>query len=172
MAATVKSMGAIMRRYLLVILLLSSLAVAEATAGTTLSIGVKSGPLRATPTPFGKILATLGYGATVEKLAVDGAWLRVRYGRNEGWMHSSLLSARVAGLSAGQGHVDSDASSEELTLAGKGFNAQVEAEYRQKNRTLDFATIDRMEKMVVSQDRMSRFLADGEVKPEGGTDGQ
>lgn len=160
-----------MRRYLLIVLLLSCLAAAEAVAGATLFIGVKTGQLRATPTPFGKILATPGYGEKVEKLAVDGAWLRVLYGKSEGWIHNSMVSAKVAGLSAGQGNVASGASSEELTLAGKGFNAQVEAEYRQKNSTLDFATIDRMEKLVVSQDQMSRFLADGGVMPEGGGGG-
>lgn len=161
-----------MRRYLLIVLFISCLVAAEAVAGANLFIGVKTGQLRATPTPFGKILASPRYGEKVEKLAVDGAWLRVRYGKSEGWVHNSMVSAKVAGLSAGQGDVASGASSEELTLAGKGFNAQVEAEYRQKNRTLDFATIDRMEKLVVSQSQMSRFLADGGVKPEGGDDGR
>lgn len=161
-----------MRRHLLIVLLICSLALVEAAAGTRLFVGVKTGQLRATPTPFGKIIATPRYGEQVEKLAADGAWLRVRYGKSEGWMHNALLSAKGVGLAAGQGNADSAASSEELTLAGKGFNAQVEAEYRQKNRTLDFATIDRMEKMTVSQSQMSRFFADGGVRPEGGDDGR
>lgn len=164
--------GEVMSRYVGLILLLLSLSVAFALAGTTLFIGVKNGPLRATPTPFGKILATPRYGEKVERLADEGAWLRVRYGQTEGWVHNSTVSTRVATLGAGQGDVASGASSEELALAGKGFNAQVEAEYRQKNRALDFATIDRMEKLVVAQSRMSRFLADGKVVPEGGGDGQ
>lgn len=83
-------------------------------------------------------------------------------------MHTSLLTARTTALAAGKGNVDSVASSEDLTLAGKGFNAQVEAAYRQSNRALDYATIDRMERLTVSQPQMSRFLADGGVLPEGG----
>jgi len=138
------------------------------TAATFLQVGVKTGQLRATPTPFGKILATPGYGERVEQLETSGAWQRVRYGKTEGWMHNTLLTSRAPNLSAGKKGVGSAASSEELTLAGKGFNAQVESSYRQGHRSLDYATIDRMEGMSVSQNQMSRFLADGGVTPEGG----
>ena len=152
---------------LLVVILLLSLAL-PVTAATYRQVGVKSGQLRATPTPFGKILATPGYGERVEQLESSGAWQRVRYGKTEGWMHETLLTDRAVNLTAGQKGVAGAASSEELTLAGKGFNAQVEAAYRQGNRGLDFATIDRMERLAVSQAQMSRFLADGGVSPPGG----
>lgn len=160
--------GDVMRRHVSLVLLILWLSAAAAVAGSILFVGVKSGQLRATPTPFGKILATPRYGEKVEKLAVDGAWLRVRYGTQEGWIHNALLAGRVEGLSAGETTVDSGASSEELALAGKGFNAQVEEAYRRKNSHLDFATVDRMEKLVVAQERMTRFLNEGGVVPEGG----
>jgi hypothetical protein len=161
--------GAVMRRYVCLVLLSFWLSAVAAVAGSTLFVGVKTGQLRATPTPFGKILATPRYGESVEKLAAEGAWLRVRYGSQEGWLHNALLAGRVEGLSAGQATVDSGASSEELALAGKGFNAQVEEAYRRNNSHLDFATVDRMEKLVVAQERMTRFLNEGGVVPEGGT---
>jgi hypothetical protein len=138
------------------------------SAATFLQVGVKSGQLRATPTPFGKILATPGYGECVEQLETSGPWQRVRFGKTEGWMHNTLLTSKTTNLSAGKKGVGSAASSEELTLAGKGFNAQVESAYRQGHRALDYATIDRMEGLVVSQNQMSRFLADGGVTPEEG----
>ena len=159
------------RPLILLIILLSAWGLpGEAFAGRTLQVGVKSGPLRATPNPFGKILATLGYGERVEELETSGAWQRVRYGKADGWMHSTLLSTRAASLSAGKRNVGSAASSEDLTLAGKGFNDQVEAAYRKQNASLDYATIDRMEKQVVTQKQMSGFLAEGGVVPEGGGD--
>lgn len=155
-----------MRRHLCLLILLM-LSASAAVAGTILHVGVRTGQLRATPTPFGKIVATPSYGDPVEKLAVDGAWLRVRYGKHEGWMHNTLLSTKVAKLGAGQETVGGTASREDLTLAGKGFNAQVESAYRKQNGSLDYATIDRMEKQVVTPKQMSSFLADGGVLPEG-----
>lgn len=159
-----------MRRLLCLIVLcaLAGLSPDLAAAGKFVQVCVKTGQLRATPNPFGKILATPGYGERVEELETSGAWQRIRYGKTEGWMHSTLLTARTSALGAGRESVDSVASSEDLTLAGKGFNAQVEAAYRRNNRALDYATIDRMDRMVVSQPQMSRFLADGGVVPEGG----
>jgi hypothetical protein len=156
-----------MRRFFCIVLLLQ-LAIADGGAVTILHVGVKTGQLRATPTPFGKILATPRFGDTVEEVASEGAWVRVRYGKNEGWMHNTLLSAKAVKLGSGQEAVSGNASSEELTLAGKGFNAQVESAYRQKNGSLDYATIDRMETLVVPPKQMSSFLADGGVLPEGG----
>jgi hypothetical protein len=155
-----------MRRPLCLLLLLI-LSASVAVAGTILQVGVKTGQLRATPMPFGKIVATPHYGEKVEELAVDGAWRRVRYGKTEGWMHNTLLSTKVAKLAAGQEAVGGTASSEDLTLAGKGFNAQVESAYRKQNGGLDYATIDRMEKQTVTQKQMSSFLADGGLLPEG-----
>lgn len=155
-----------MRRYLCLVVLLI-LSASAAFAGKFLYVGVKTGQLRATPMPFGRIVATPHYGDKVEELAVDGAWLRVRYGKTEGWMHNTLLSAKVAKLAAGQETVSGNASSEDLTLAGKGFNAQVESAYRKKNGSLDYATIDRMEKQTVTPKQMSSFLAEGGLLPEG-----
>ena len=141
---------------------------ADALAGSFLQVGVKSGPLRASPEPFGNILETLGYGDRVEALEVRGAWQRVRYGKVEGWMHGTLLTARVTQLSAGEGTVGSLASSDDLTLAGKGFNNQVESAYRKRHAALNYAAIDRMERQVVTPKQMLGFFAEGGIIPEGG----
>ena len=153
------------RWILLGILIFSSV---DALAGSSLQVGVKSGPLRASPAPFGKILATLGYGDRVEALEVSGAWQRVRHGKVEGWMHGTLLSSRVTELSAGEGTVSTLASSDDLTLAGKGFNSQVESAYRKRHAALNYAAIDRMEQQVVTPKQMLGFFAEGGIIPEGG----
>ena len=61
------------------------------------------------------------------------------------------------------------ASSDEIALAGKGFNKQVEGEFRAKNTNLDFSWIDRMETYVVSQAQMQYFIKAGGLSPEGGS---
>ena len=60
-------------------------------------------------------------------------------------------------------------SGQEIALAGKGFNADVESRYRSTHSRADYASVDRMEAMRVSRDEMIRFLEDGNVKStEGG----
>jgi len=66
-------------------------------------------------------------------------------------------------LKSGQGQLRSGASEDELTLAGKGFNAQVEKEYRQRNSDLDYRAIDRMEGLTVTSAEVQRFLREGNL---------
>ena len=100
----------------------------------------------------------------------QGAWLKVGLPglKTEGWMHASALTSKKIVLQAGEQAVGQGASSDELALAGKGFNQQVENTFRAQNPNLDFSWIDRMEKIVVSQSEMETFLREGGVTPEGG----
>lgn len=145
---------------LVVVLLCAALpAVAE-----TLSVAVREGSLRSSPQVFGAIQATLHYADRVEVLERKGAWARVRAGgAGVGWMHSSALSSKKLALKSGQGQLRSSASEDELTLAGKGFNAQVEKEYRQRNSDLDYRAVDRMEGLTVTSAEVQRFLREGNL---------
>jgi hypothetical protein len=64
--------------------------------------------------------------------------------------------------------VQTSASSDELALAGKGFSKQVENEFKGKNPKINYAWVDRMEKFVVSEKQIKRFLKEGELSPKGG----
>lgn len=155
--------------WLLFVLLLVIL-LTEAAAGRKLRVEVKDAPLRSTPTPFGHVLKLLHYGDQVEVIEERGAWLRIRSLSGEGWMHGSILTSKVAALKAGAATLPAAASQDELSLAGKGFNSRVESEYRKQNQTLDYATIDRMETLVVPQEKLLRFVNEGGLIPEGGVD--
>ncbi len=83
-------------------------------------------------------------------------------------MHSSALSEKRIVLKAGGRTRRSRASSGELALAGKGFNADVEAEFKARNRNIDFSWIDRMQAMKVPPDRIAAFLQEGGLVPAQG----
>ena len=144
--------------------------VAPAAAGKMMSVQVKAGQLRAAPSFLGKIVATVSYGDQVEVREEKGAWSRVGLpaGGSEGWIHTSALTQKKIVLKAGASDVSQTASSEEIALAGKGFNEQVEGEFKTKNPNLDFTWVDRMETFVVTQEQMQRVLKNGEVSPKGG----
>ncbi|MDZ4198767.1 MAG: SH3 domain-containing protein [Kiritimatiellia bacterium] len=134
----------------------------------TLNVQVRSGPLRDNPSFLGRVLASADYGTGVEVLQTQGPWMQVRLGDLEGWMHQSALTAKRISLAAGAGDAKVAASADEVALAGKGFNKEVEAEYRKQNRDADFTWVDRMETMQIGEKEMREFLKDGRVLPAGG----
>ena len=143
-----------------------------ANAQETLSVQVKAGELRATPSFLGKIVARVAYGDRVVLVDDRGAWKKVslRGGKLQGWIHASALTTKRIALKAGQTAVRTGATQDELALAGKGFNEQVEAAFRKENKNLDYTWINRMETFKVSPDVMNSFLVQGNVVPpaEGG----
>ncbi len=135
-----------------------------------MSVQVKQGQVRATPSFLGKVVATLAYGDRVETLEDKGGWIKVVPPRNAppGWMHSSALTDKRIVLKAGKKETEVAASSGELALAGKGFNAEVEAEFKARNKEIDFTWIDRMQAMKVPPSRIPPFLEEGGLTPADG----
>lgn len=136
-----------------------------AQAQETLSVQVRKGELRATPSFLGKIVARVAYGDRVDVTEKRGAWRKVspRGGSLQGWIHNSALTAKRVTLRAGQFNVRTGATRDELALAGKGFSEEVEASYRKENRKLDYTWINRMEAFEVTPDQMRIFLVQGSV---------
>jgi len=157
-------------RKILLLLFCSLLAMPAWAKQEWLSVAVRNGALRQQPMPFGKVVASLGYGERVDVLAEQGLWLKVRdqgQGR-EGWMHRASLIAKAIVLKPGE-RVGAGASEDELALGGKGFNAQVEAEYKARGKNLDYASVDWLERIQVNPEALREFLAKGGLQtPTGG----
>jgi SH3-like domain-containing protein len=135
-----------------------------------MSVQVKEGQLRSAPSFLGPIVGPVVYGERVEALQQQGEWVNVKNQKNQaGWIHQSALTKKQVALGAGAQGVASGNTSQEIALAGKGFNADVESQYRKSHKSADYAWVDRMEMMRVTQNEMVTFLKDGAVKPpEGG----
>ena len=81
-------------------------------------------------------------------------------GKLQGWVNASALTEKQIALKAGSQNVDSSASSGEVVAAGKGFNSDVEAQYK-KEQKLDYSWVDKMETFVVTPEQVTAFLAQG-----------
>ncbi len=161
-----------LKTYLFAVLLICLTGAAAFAVGQKMmSVQVKKGEVRLTPSFLGKIVARLSYGDRVDVLEEKGSWTRIGLPGSSasGWIHSSALTRKKIVLKAGAQNVQTAASSDELALAGKGFNQQVESEFKAKNPNLDFTWIDRMEKFVVSEKQIKRFIEEGGLSPEGGS---
>lgn len=157
-----------MRRWRGAVLALLLLAAAAWAAGQMRSVQVREGQLRSSPSFLGGITAQVSYGDRLEILEEKSGWIRVRddAGRT-GWIHGSALTEKKVVLKAGGTDLTADASGEELALAGKGFNAEVEKTWRASNPEMDFDWVDRMEGWNVDAGEAADFLAKGSVTPGG-----
>ena len=151
------------------ILLLGVFLLLESGAGAEeLTVQVRTGQIRQRPSFLGTIIGEVSYGDRVRVLAERGDWIQVSGGGLRGWLHTSALTDEELELTAGDRDASSAASSDELALAGKGFNSDVEAEFKARNEDIDFTWVDRIEKIVVTPEEMRAFLNYGEVNPPGG----
>ena len=137
-------------------------AVAAAQSkGQTLYAAVKTVALKSSTGFFASTKATLLYGDQVTVLQVNGKWVEVRSASNasiNGWTaYSNLSTKRIVAA----GNVSS-ATANEIGLAGKGFNQEVENAYKAAG-ALNYAAVDRTEEMAVSLNDLQQFLKDGRL---------
>ena len=159
-----------LKTILLGVFLLSFMTVSVyATVQKMMWIQVRGGQVRSTPSFLGKILIRLSYGDQVEVQEEKDAWARVTPagGDRGGWIHISALTKKKIVLKPGAKDIKQAASGDELALAGKGFNESVEKEFKSKNRNVDYAWIDRMEGVDMSQEQIQQFLKEGELLSRG-----
>ena len=137
-------------------------------AASVMSVQIREGQLRERPSYLGAVVASVDYGERVDVQRQQGPWRYVASDDKAGWIHESALTRQRIKLEAGEVDVAGAATQEEMALAGKGFSAEVEQEYRAQNVEIDFSWVDRMEKMGVSPERLTDFLRMGGVRPVGG----
>jgi uncharacterized protein YgiM (DUF1202 family) len=144
----------------------------SAQAQKVMSVQIKESQLRTTPSFLGKVVAKLSYGERVTVLQEKGAWKKVSlsYKNLQGWIHETALTSKSIALRAGKGNVGTSVTGKEIALAGKGFNEEVEAQYKKSNKNLDYTWINQMETMKVSSEQMEDFIVEGSLKlgAEGG----
>ena len=134
-----------------------------------MSVQVKLAHVRKKPSFLSPALALMGYGDRVSVIGDDSPdWIQVKAGNTRGFIHHSALTPKQVILSPGAMNVQKSASSDEIVLAGKGFNQQVEGKFRADNPNLNFAAVDKMETYKVSENQMRKFLAQGKIIPKGG----
>ena len=142
---------------------------AAAVLADSLVVKVKTTSLKEEPVFYSNTVAVLNSGEQLEKLAEQKGWYKIRTQDNrEGWLHSSAVKIKKFSLVAADKPVESGASAEEVALAGKGFNQQVEEKYRADNPGVSFAAVDNMLALEVTPEQLKAFLENGRLGEFGG----
>lgn len=140
-------------RFLLIGAALLSAAVATAT---TITVLVHDTALRKRPQSYAPSVGTAHLGQKFESEGLESGF----YKTDSGYIHASAVTERKANLGAGDS-VGGSATADEVTLAGKGFNAQVEKSYGDKNGAANFSAVNAMERRSVSESALFEFLRAG-----------
>lgn len=145
------------------------LALAAWLIAETVVVKVQTTSLRKDPKFYAAAIAALKAGDALEKLSSQGGWVQVKTSSGVvGWVHSSAVETKKFNLMSVGGTMKTQASANEVALAGKGFNKQVEDSYKSKHAGADFAAVDRMLKIAVSPAEVEAFVKKGKLAGSGG----
>ncbi len=111
------------------------------------------------PSKKAKKTITVYYGTELIVLGSDGDFLQVKVAgkeRQTGWIKQSQTSSRKL-------QTTSSANADEIALAGKGFNAEVEGLYAQ-NTNADFSPVDKIESFESDSDELDEFMSEGNLQ--------
>ena len=139
------------------VLLMLAAGSAFAADPAKMSVTVRETQVRATANYLGKPLGVLSYGdrVTVLDQPADSSkdWLKVSFpGKKlQGWVNASALIRKEIILNAGTEEAKKAASSGDVVLAGKGFNADVEKEYNKDGK------LDKAEKAKISAEDKAKM---------------
>lgn len=127
----------------------------------TLRVVTRENALRADCSFLSSIKSNLRYGDQLEVVSRDGDWFKALYKNIKGCIHKSAVTEKKVSLSGATSSKTSSASEDEVALAGKGFNPQVEDSYKRKHAELDFTKVDSIEKLKISEDELIIFISNG-----------
>ena len=149
------------KKSLVILLFLPLLMCAD-----VLSVQVKQTLLRAQPSFTAASLGTLGYAEQVELQNSENGWKNVKTLKSGtlGWVHESALTTKTIVLQNSSKLSNSSVSQSEVLMAGKGFNKEVESEYKKQHTTLNFSLVDQIEKNPpLKPEHLSTFAKTGNL---------
>jgi len=145
------------------LVLLALCAGVALAAAKSMSVQIQSCKVRATPSQLGKIVATVAYGDVLQIGDPQNGWYPVTTSAGvTGWVHGSALTTKTIKMSSGTSDAATGASNEEVAMAGKGFNQQVEDKMKADGK-LDYTWVDKMSKFEPKEDEIVLFRAQGSL---------
>jgi len=138
-----------------------------ARVGDTMYVNVEEAELKSGTGFFASSTGFLPYGAKVKVLKEDGRWVQVEGTDSgvSGWLPFASLTKKKI-LSSDLNTVS--ASADELALAGKGFSAEVEAQYTTEANAAIYALVDEIEATPMDKDGLWDFIQQGQLSDGSG----
>jgi hypothetical protein len=152
-----------MRR--LVFIFLPLFLTGMAQAGEMVKVKVQKSTIFQQPKFFSKVVASVEYGDQLEILDELKDWIHVKFREQKGWIHKSSLTSDKFNLrTIFVGTSSPSATHDEVALAGKGFNPEVERGYKESHPEMNYALVDEIESYDVESDSLYDFITRGGLR--------
>jgi hypothetical protein len=137
--------------------------------GDTLTVTTKNTRLRSAKRLYAAAVCGLVEGDKLTMQKKEAPWFQVTFRDNTGWIHESDVSAKKDVRLSGEG-VREEYTAAETSAARKGFNPQVEREYRRQNPDLSaaYGKVDAIQARRIPETEIVEFLKEGRLIREGG----
>lgn len=131
-----------------------------------MNVQVREVIVRATPNYLGASAGAVGYGNKVKVAGEQGNWLKIE--NPAGWIPKSAVTKHKVAANPDEKFAGRGTSHDEVALAGKGFNPQVEAKYKKDNAALAaaYARVDEVEKITATESELKQFQMAGKLNPK------
>ncbi|HWP49072.1 MAG TPA: hypothetical protein VNM22_18090 [Candidatus Limnocylindrales bacterium] len=130
----------------------------------TATVIVKENAIRESCKFFAPVKAAVRAGNVLEILSQEGDWFQVRFNNIQGCIHKSAIEKKSVSLTDKLlGPQKQSVTGDEVALAGKGFNPQVEEAYKKKNPGMNYQAVDSIEGYKVPEDKIQEFAAGGKL---------
>lgn len=126
----------------------------------TLKVTTRENAVRGDCRFFAPVKFKVALGDTLAVNGRKGDWLLVSAKGSSGCIHKSAVEERNF-AAAGRRAATAGTSAEEVSLAGKGFNPQVEAGYRKSGKDLNYAAVDEISGFTISEKKLESFVKQG-----------
>lgn len=147
-----------MKTFILSIIFCCSLVTA-ATA-ESVQITTRENAVRSDCRFFAPVKLKLLLGDNLKVNGRRGDWLLVTIKGVSGCIHKSAVEKRTL-TTAGRAAATAGTSSDEVSLAGKGFSPQVESRYRNSGKQLNYEAVDEISRTSVSEKKLETFVKQG-----------
>ncbi|MGB9710645.1 MAG: SH3 domain-containing protein [Thermodesulfovibrio sp.] len=126
----------------------------------TITVVTKENAIREAPRFFAPVKAYVKYGDILNVIGKERDWYRVKFKNLSGYIHKTAVEKRS--VTSYGNYTNSTAPSEgEITLAGKGFNPQVERQYRSNHPQMPYNLVERIEKYSIPEKEIISFIKNG-----------
>lgn len=136
------------------------LAMSAMVSAETVTVITRENTVREVCRFLAPAKARVHFGDQLEVTAKEGDWFRVNFRNAKGCVHKNAVRETTAALTdvSGKGY---STTSDEVALAGKGFNPEVEKSYRAKHPELDYHAVESIEAYQVSDESLKAFITAG-----------
>jgi hypothetical protein len=137
--------------------------LASSARAETLTVVVKEAAVKKQPYFYAPSLGTVHLGEHLESTSNEHGWHQVPFQGATGWLHDSAVTTKKFQIGAAESVGSTGTTADEVTIAGKGFNEQVEQTYRHTGPQANFSAVDAMERSTVSDAELRRFVQEGSL---------